>query len=146
MDSQFAEVDDTNNTLDAYTVTLNGFSFCTRHGLEVCEKCPTDNRGANNMMVEDVLHDKVDEEVLNTKWKGDDREPFSVAHMWTKLSNGKPGCIAHKEVGCQECFNWSDKLVNNIQGAKRTARRARKLHGHHHHHHHHQDHKEDVVE
>ncbi|KAI8147930.1 hypothetical protein BJV82DRAFT_593957 [Fennellomyces sp. T-0311] len=126
MDSQFSGEDDQNNVVDSYNVTLNGFCFCTRHGLEVCAKCPTDNRGSNNMMVEDMLHEKVAEDILQKKWKGDDREPFSVAHQWTRLSNGKPGCTAHKEVGCPECFNWGDKLVNEMQGAKRTARRMRK--------------------
>ncbi|KAI9323092.1 hypothetical protein BX666DRAFT_6301 [Dichotomocladium elegans] len=125
MDSQFEVKDDQNNTVDSFNVTLNGFSFCTRHGLEVCTKCPTDNRGMNNMSIEDMLHEKVDEAILEQKWKGEDREPFSVTHMWTRLSNGKPGCQAHKEVGCNECFNWGDKLVNGMQGAKRTARRAR---------------------
>ena len=80
----------------------------------------------NNSTVEDVLHEKVAEEILQKKWKGDERPPLTVAHMWTKLSGGKPGCTAHKEVGCQECFNWGDKLVNEMQGAKRTARRMRK--------------------
>ncbi|CDS05002.1 hypothetical protein LRAMOSA07532 [Lichtheimia ramosa] len=128
MDSQFAgekkEIDQ-NNCVDADNVTLNGFSFCARHGLEVCTKCPTDNRGINNMSVEDMLHEKVDQAVLEKKWKGDDREPFSVAHQWTRLSNGKPGCMTHKEVACPECFNWNEKVLSGIQGAKKTARRAR---------------------
>ncbi|KAG2219098.1 hypothetical protein INT45_005829 [Circinella minor] len=126
MDSQFSETVDHNNELDSDTVTLNGFCFCTRHGLEVCKKCPMDNVGMNNSTVEDVLHEKVAEEILQKKWKGDERSPLTVAHMWTKLSSGKPGCTAHKEVGCKECFNWGDKLVNEMQGAKRTARRMRK--------------------
>lgn len=77
-------------------------------------------------MVEDMLHEKVAEELMERKWKGDDRQPFAVTHQWTRLSNGKPGCIAHKEVGCQECFNWGEKLLMEIQGAKRTSRRTRK--------------------
>jgi hypothetical protein len=128
MDTQFSgdSGEDTNNCVDSYSVTLNGFSFCTRHGREVCPKCPTDNRGSNNMMVEDMLHEEVSEELMSKKWKGDDREPFTVAHMWTRLPGGKPGCMAHKEVACEECFNWGQKLLKDIQGAKKTARRARK--------------------
>lgn len=128
MDTQFSgEPDDQNNYVDSDMVTLNGFSFCTRHGLEVCGKCPTDNRGMNNMTVEDLLHEKISEDVLERKWKGDDREPFSVTHQWTRLSSGKPGCMTHKEVGCQECFNWGEKLLSEMQGgAKRAARKARR--------------------
>lgn len=127
MDSQFAPEEDMDNTVDSYSVTINGFIFCTRHGLEVCDKCPTDNRGANNMIIEDSLHEKISEEEYSS-WAGDDRTPFSVTHQWVRVSAGKvrtppplffsysglimffvqPGCIKHKEVvreGAVKCEN-----------------------------------------
>jgi hypothetical protein len=132
MDSQFQPEEDFNNVVDSYSVTINGFIFCTRHGLEVCDKCPTDNRSANNMLVEDVLHEKLTEEEYNTKWKGDDREPFSVARKWVRVSKGKPGCIAHKEVACKECFDWSEQLYRGIHGGRkpRVSRLQRKSKDH----------------
>ncbi|KAF7725886.1 hypothetical protein EC973_009218 [Apophysomyces ossiformis] len=126
MDSQFAQEEDSNNCVDSYSVTINGFIFCTRHGLEVCEKCPTDNRPSNNIMVEDMLHERLTEEEYTNKWKGDDREPFSVAHQWTRVSSGKPGCMAHKEIGCKECFDWGEKLYRGIHGGRKP--RVSRLH------------------
>ncbi|CAO3597486.1 unnamed protein product [Absidia cylindrospora] len=131
MDSQFAKEEDMDNTVDSYSVTLNGFIFCTRHGLEVCDKCPTDNRGANNMIVEDSLHERLSEEEYSTKWKGDDRDPFTVTHQWTRVSGGKPGCIQHKAVGCKECFDWGEKLYHGIHGG-RKPRQSRHRKGKHH--------------
>ncbi|KAI8086311.1 uncharacterized protein BX664DRAFT_335498 [Halteromyces radiatus] len=126
MDSQFAPQQDVDNMVDSDNVTINGFMFCARHGLELCNKCPTDNRGANNMIVEDGLHEKLSEEEYNTKWQGDDREPFSVAHQWTRVSNGKPACMEHKEVGCKECFDWGEKLYRGIHGHRKQ--RQSRLH------------------
>ncbi|KAF7723340.1 hypothetical protein EC973_002088 [Apophysomyces ossiformis] len=129
MDTQFAgstTEQDNNNYVDSDLVVLNGFGFCARHGLEYCEKCPTDNRMTNNMHVDDLLHEKLTEEELEAKWAGDDRAPFSVTGQWTRLSNGKPGCTAHKEVACPECFNWGDKILTDILGGKRMRRTARK--------------------
>ncbi|KAI8876089.1 hypothetical protein K501DRAFT_262741 [Backusella circina FSU 941] len=131
MDSQFAPEEDFNNTVDSYNVTLNGFIFCTRHGLEVCDKCPTDNVSANNMMVEDMLHEKLTEDEYSSKWKGDDRAPFTVTHKWVRVSQGKPGCMSHKTVGCEECFNWGEQLYRGIHGGRkprvsRVQRKSRK--------------------
>ncbi|KAG0172566.1 hypothetical protein DFQ30_010180 [Apophysomyces sp. BC1015] len=83
----------------------------------------------NNMHVENMLHEKLTEEELQAKWKGDDREPFMITNQWTRLSNGKPGCNTHKAVACKECFDWGDKILTDIVGGKRmrkTARKARK--------------------
>ncbi|KAI8070175.1 hypothetical protein BDF21DRAFT_425142 [Thamnidium elegans] len=128
MDDQYEIVEDHDNVVDSYSVTLNGFIFCTRHGLEVCEKCPTDNRSANNMMVEDMLQERLSEEEYASKWKGEDRDPFVITHKWTRLSKGKPGCIAHKAVACEECFNWGEKLYRGIHGGRkpRVSRLQRK--------------------
>ncbi|ORX55003.1 hypothetical protein DM01DRAFT_1335297 [Hesseltinella vesiculosa] len=124
MESQFEPEVDHDNEVDSDTVTINGFMFCVRHGLELCPSCPTDNRGSNNMMVEDHLHEMLPEEEFETKWKGDDREPFSVSHMWTRVS-GKPGCLEHKQVGCKECFNWEQRLYNDIHGGKKPRQTRR---------------------
>lgn len=102
--------EDTNNYLDGDNVCLNGFCFCARHSLELCSKCPTDNRGINNMQVEDYLSEQCSETEMNSKWKGDDRSPLNAAHRWTKLSNGKPACAEHKQIGCEECFNWGEGM------------------------------------
>ncbi|KAI8377791.1 uncharacterized protein BYT42DRAFT_571715 [Radiomyces spectabilis] len=126
MDSQFEPEQDFDNYYDGDTVTINGFIFCGRHGQEVCDKCPTDNRNCNNSTVEQMLHEKLTEEEFETKWKGDDREPFNVTRQWTRLSNGKPGCMAHKEVACKECFNWGDKLYRSIHGGRKP--RVSRLH------------------
>ncbi|ORX46823.1 hypothetical protein DM01DRAFT_1310920 [Hesseltinella vesiculosa] len=129
MDSQFTNSQsqvDNDNYVDSDMVTLNGFSFCARHGLELCGKCPTDNRMINNMQVEDMLNDTLTEEELESKWQGDDRPPFEVTGQWTKVGSGKPGCIMHKTVACEECFNWGDKILSDIRGKKKTARRSRK--------------------
>ncbi|KAI8332819.1 hypothetical protein BC941DRAFT_435412 [Chlamydoabsidia padenii] len=126
MDSQFNSATDDKNYLDADNVTVNGFSFCTRHGLELCEKCPTDNRGMNNEMIEGLLHEKLTEEELEKKWKGDNRTPFSVTKNWTRASSGKPCCLSHKEVACPECFNWGEKILSEIQGKKKVKRATRK--------------------
>jgi hypothetical protein len=106
MDMNFPQEEDNNNYLDTDSVCLNGFCFCARHSLELCPKCPTDNRGINNMQVEDYLHEQCSEAEFEAKWKGDDRPPLNVSHRWTKLSNGKPACSDHKQIGCEECFNW----------------------------------------
>ncbi|KAI8067779.1 hypothetical protein BC940DRAFT_300455 [Gongronella butleri] len=130
MNTQFEGIQkdqDNDNYVDSDMVTLNGFSFCARHGLELCGKCPTDNRMINNMNIEGLLEEKLTAEEREAKWKGDDREPFVVTGLWTKVGSGKPGCLAHKEVACNECFNWGDKILSDIQGGKkRAARRARK--------------------
>ncbi|KAG1540440.1 hypothetical protein G6F50_007755 [Rhizopus delemar] len=86
MDSQFPEQEDLNNTVDSYSVTINGFIFC------------------------------------------DEREPFSVAHKWTRVAKGKPGCMAHKTVACDECFNWGEQLYRGIHGGRkpRVSRIQRK--------------------
>ncbi|KAI8089934.1 uncharacterized protein BX664DRAFT_298014 [Halteromyces radiatus] len=126
MDTQFSQQEDNYNWVDSDTVTLNGFSFCARHGLELCHKCPTDNRMMNNTSIEDLLTEKVSEEELEKKWKGDDREPFTVTNQWVRVGSGKPGCIAHKEVACPECFNWGEKILSEIQGKKKVKRAARK--------------------
>jgi hypothetical protein len=131
MNSQFEEIDkkeDENNSLDAFSVTLNGFMFCTRHGLEVCERCPTDNRSYNNGMVDEMLHERLTEEEYKTKWKGDDREPLSVSHKWVKVNKTDPGCVAHKTVACKECFNWGEQLYRGIHGGRkpRVSRLQRK--------------------
>ncbi|KAL7310059.1 hypothetical protein PS15m_010864 [Mucor circinelloides] len=132
MDSQFPVEEDFDNVVDSYSVTINGFIFCTRHGLEVCDKCPTDNRSSNNMAVEDMLHERLTEEEYNTKWKGDEREPFSIARKWTRVSKDKPGCIAHKKVACDECFNWGEQLYRGIHGGRkpRVSRLSRKSRDH----------------
>ncbi|KAI7869171.1 hypothetical protein BDF14DRAFT_1723307 [Spinellus fusiger] len=119
MDSQFPLEEDTNNYVDSYTVTINGFIFCTRHGKEVCDKCPIDNRSCNNMMVEEMLHDKLTEDELSTKWMGDERDPFTVSHKWVRLSGGKPGCIEHKEIACNQCFDWGNQLYRSIHGGRK---------------------------
>ncbi|KAI8982258.1 hypothetical protein BDF20DRAFT_912443 [Mycotypha africana] len=119
MDSQFAPEEDYNNVVDSYSVTINGFMFCTRHGLEVCDKCPTDNRAANNMVVEDSLKERFTEDEYNTKWKGDEREPITVAHKWVRVGKGKPGCMAHKEVACKECFDWGEQLYRGVHGGRK---------------------------
>ncbi|KAL9541093.1 hypothetical protein PS6_010460 [Mucor atramentarius] len=118
MDSQFPVEEDFDNVVDSYSVTINGFIFCTRHGLEVCDKCPTDNRSSNNMAVEDMLHERLTEEEYNTKWKGDEREPFSIA--------------PHKKVACDECFNWGEQLYRGIHGGRkpRVSRLSRKSRDH----------------
>ncbi|KAI8063504.1 hypothetical protein BC940DRAFT_307371 [Gongronella butleri] len=127
MDSQFAPQVDHNNEVDSDTVTINGFMFCARHGLELCDSCPTDNRSSNNAMVEDSLHERLSEQEFSSKWKGDEREPFSVSHQWARVGgNGRPGCLEHKQVGCQECFNWEEKLYADIHGGKKAKRAARK--------------------
>ncbi|KAL0088173.1 hypothetical protein J3Q64DRAFT_1724390 [Phycomyces blakesleeanus] len=116
--------DDYDNAMDIYSVTLNGFSFCTRHGLELCYRCPTDNRACNNIMVMDMLHEQVSEDILEEKWEGDERSPFTVALQWTRLPSGKPGCVIHRTVGCKQCFNWEEKILNVVQG----GRKPRKIH------------------
>jgi hypothetical protein len=119
MDSQFEQADDFDNTVDSYSVTINGFIFCTRHGLEVCDKCPTDNVSANNMIVEEMLREKLSQEEYSTKWKGDERTPLSVTHKWVRVSPGKPGCMAHKEKACKECFDWGDQLFRSVHGGRK---------------------------
>ncbi|CAO3690161.1 unnamed protein product [Umbelopsis vinacea] len=126
MDLNFPKEEDTNNYLDADSVCLNGFCFCARHSLELCTKCPTDNRGINNMQVEDYLHEQCSEVEFETKWKGDDRDPLNVSHRWTKLSNGKPACYDHKQIGCEECFNWSAGLLRDIKGEKKIRKASKK--------------------
>ncbi|SAM06088.1 hypothetical protein [Absidia glauca] len=133
MDSQFAPEEDMDNTVDSYSVTINGFIFCTRHGLEVCDKCPTDNRGANNMIVEESLHEKLSEEEYSS-WPGDDRPPFTVTHQWARVSGGKPGCIKHKEVGCKECFDWEEKLYRGIHGGRKPRHTRSHMRGKRHSH------------
>ncbi|KAG2186357.1 hypothetical protein INT43_002795 [Umbelopsis isabellina] len=118
--------EDTNNYLDGDNVCLNGFCFCARHSLELCPKCPTDNRGINNMQVEDYLSEQCSETEMSSKWKGDDRSPLNVAHKWTKLSNGKPACAEHKQIGCEECFNWGEGLLREIKGEKKIRKAAKK--------------------
>ncbi|KAI8644984.1 hypothetical protein BD408DRAFT_412460 [Parasitella parasitica] len=132
MDSQFSEQEDFDNVVDSYSVTINGFIFCTRHGLEVCDKCPTDNRSSNNMSVEDMLREKLTDEEYSTKWKGDEREPFSVTRKWTRVSKDKPGCIAHKKAACKECFDWGEQLYRGIHGGRkpRVSRVSRKSRDH----------------
>ncbi|CAO3588045.1 unnamed protein product [Absidia cylindrospora] len=126
MDTQFNHEDDIRNSVDADYVTLNGFSFCTRHGLEICEKCPIDSISDNNNTIEELLTEKLSEEELEKKWKGDSRSPFTVTKQWTRVGSGKPGCMEHKQVACTECFNWGDKILSEIQGKKKTKRAARK--------------------
>ncbi|CAO3650274.1 unnamed protein product [Cunninghamella echinulata] len=126
MDSQFEKEEDYDNCFDTDNVTINGFSFCTRHGLELCPKCPTDNRSMNNSNVEEMLHEKLTEEEIEKKWKGDEREPFMVTNQWTRIGSGKPACIAHKEVACEECFDWGAKILSSIQGKKKVRRASRK--------------------
>ncbi|KAI8343704.1 hypothetical protein BC941DRAFT_448452 [Chlamydoabsidia padenii] len=131
MDSQFAPEEDMDNMIDSYCVTINGFIFCTRHGLEVCDKCPTDNRGANNMIVEETLHEKLSEGEFSS-WPGDEREPFSVTHQWTRVSSGK---------GCKECFDWGEKLYREIHG----GRKPRHSRPHHKGKHHRGDHADEAL-
>lgn len=71
-----------------------------------------------------MLHEKLTEEELETKWKGDDRTPFSVTKNWTRAGSGKPCCITHKEVACEECFNWGGKILTEIQGGGKKARKS----------------------
>jgi hypothetical protein len=71
-----------------------------------------------------MLHEKLTEEELETKWKGDDREPFSVTKNWTRGGSGKPCCITHKEVACEECFNWGGKILTEIQGGGKKVRKS----------------------
>ncbi|KAI8978437.1 hypothetical protein BDB01DRAFT_799866 [Pilobolus umbonatus] len=127
MNSQFAPETDTNNSYDSEYITINGFIFCARHGLEVCDKCPTDNRSCNNEIVEKVLHEKLTEEEYQTKWKGDDRAPLSVANKYAK-KDGKPVCMDHKQLGCNDCFDWGEKLYRDIHGHRkaRGTRQTRK--------------------
>ncbi|KAI9031882.1 hypothetical protein CLU79DRAFT_730545 [Phycomyces nitens] len=127
MDSQFPPEQDTSNYFDADTVMINGFSFCNRHGKEVCERCPTDNRYCNNETVNDMLLEKLSEEELTTKWKGDERDPFDISHKWVRY-NGKPACTAHRLVGCNDCFNWGEQLYRGIHGGRkpRVSRLANK--------------------
>ncbi|KAI9302944.1 hypothetical protein BJ944DRAFT_269147 [Cunninghamella echinulata] len=125
MDSQFAYEDDNNNVLDSDYVTLNGFMFCLRHGQEICDKCHHDNLSSNNSIIEDNLHERLTEEEFTKKWKGDEREQFNINHQWAKV-NGKPGCLTHKKVGCNECFNWEEKLYHSIHGGRKP--RQSRLH------------------
>ncbi|KAL0083988.1 hypothetical protein J3Q64DRAFT_1638495 [Phycomyces blakesleeanus] len=126
MDSQFEKEEDTTNQFDSDTVTINKFIFCTRHGKEVCDKCPTDNRNCNNETIGDVL-ERLTKEERETKWKGDDRDPFVISHKWVRY-NGKPACTAHREVGCNECFNWGEQIYKGIHGGRkpRVSRLANK--------------------
>ncbi|CAO3643283.1 unnamed protein product [Cunninghamella blakesleeana] len=125
MNSQFAAEEDFNNVIDSDYVTLNGFMFCARHGLETCDRCHTDNLSSNNSILDDVLHERLTEEEYTNKWKGDEREPFNVSHQWTRV-HGKPACSDHKEIGCKECFNWEEKLLRTVHGGRKP--RQSRLH------------------
>lgn len=78
------------------------------------------------MNIEEMLHEKLTEEELAKKWKGEEREPFAVTNQWTRIGSGKPACNAHKEVACPECFNWGEKILTSIQGKKKVRRASRK--------------------
>ncbi|CAM0135337.1 unnamed protein product [Umbelopsis sp. WA50703] len=78
------------------------------------------------MQVEDYLAEQCSETEMEAKWKGDDRSPLNAAHRWTKLSNGKPACAEHKQIGCEECFNWGEGLLREIKGEKKIRKAAKK--------------------
>ncbi|KXN86953.1 hypothetical protein AN958_09450 [Leucoagaricus sp. SymC.cos] len=102
-------------------ITVNRFTFCAKHGDELCQACCCDHRMSNNVKIEDELKDV--EEFLETEVE--ERQPLNayglgaVAALHTEESFQ---CEKHKTVDCSTCFDWISIIKQEAEEVEESGR------------------------
>ncbi|PFH47989.1 hypothetical protein AMATHDRAFT_66382 [Amanita thiersii Skay4041] len=96
------------------SILVNKFTFCTKHGDELCNLCSVDHRLTNNVQIEDELNNL--EDVF--EFGLEERQPINVyAHGAVAAISTEESyeCEDHREIDCSQCFNWVHIIQQETQ-------------------------------